>query len=206
MRVPPGSHCSPGPCLLQGAPHTKAGGGDRPKRAEQHWPRSLQRNSAVLGERAQRPPHPASKAGPEQCQGAGRATVPERDEPSSGELLLKSQLPAGLSGEGVVPFAAAHRQPLALSAGVDVEQGPVGCEAHCGDGQRRQWYPTPPGPLAPTTPAPRLSPQPSSSLRWEQSTTPSQRTGLSLQLSAGSLYTMPVCERQNITGSKRTLR
>lgn len=30
---------------------------------------------------------------------------------------------------------------------------------------------------------------------------PLQRTALSLQLSAGSLYTMPVCDRQNITGN-----
>lgn len=201
MRVPPAGHCPPGPCRLKEAPHSKPGGTDQNAQSSTGHA-AFQGNSSTLGERVQRPGHPATKGGPEQCQGAGRATVPEQDEPFSGELLLKSQLPAGLSGEGVVPGAAAHWQPLALSAGVDVEQGPVGCETHCGDGQRGQWYLAPPGPLAPTTPAPRASPQPSSSLRWEQSTMPSQRTGLSLQLSAGSLYTMPVCERQNITGSK----
>lgn len=71
--------------------------------------------------------------------------------------------------------------------------------------QAGQWYPAPRGlPSLPPPLALGASPQPSSSLLWEQSTMPSQRTGLSLQLSAGSLYTMPVCDRQNITGSKRT--
>lgn len=122
-------------------------------------------------------------------------------------LLLEAQLPAGLSREGLVPGAAAHRQPLVLSAGVDVEQGLIGAEPHCGDGvgsaaPGAAGLP-PPGHGAPGAAA---LPQPSSSLLWEQSTTPSQRTGSSLQVSAGSLYTMPVCDRQNITGDERVLR
>lgn len=107
----------------------------------------------MLGERAQRTVHPARAGGPEQCPGGWQGPSARAGRPILGELLLKSQLLAGLSGEGVVPGAAAHRQPLALSAGVDVEQGLVGHEAHCRDGAGGSVVPSTPGaPLAPTVP------------------------------------------------------
>lgn len=67
-----------------------------------------------------------SPADPSLRAGAWQGPSSRADPPILQELLLESQLPAGFPGEGLVPVAAAHRQPLALGAGVDVEQGLLG--------------------------------------------------------------------------------
>lgn len=98
----------------------------------------------------------AGQEGQSNAQGARQGPSTLAGQPNHGELLLKSQLPAGLSGEGVIPGAAAHRQPLALSTGVDVEQGLVRCEAHCRDEAGGSVVPSTPGaPLTPIAPGSR---------------------------------------------------
>lgn len=80
---------------------------------------AFQQENTTPGETAQQTLH-SGRAG------AWQGPSTQAEQPILQELLLKSQLPAGFPGEGLVPVTAAHWQPLALGAGVDVEQGLLG--------------------------------------------------------------------------------